>query len=145
MLAWKTQAGGQLSIPSTNEVIANAAIEQAPQAVVYVPNDVPEDEGTQNLQALGLAAKSAHLTLMPVGASQSTSVALTSVALFDQGLLQVLQASASGLEPNTSYVLRLSRNADGSGNVEALAMLMTNAAVSAIVDAIGQIRQVVMH
>ena len=56
----------------------------------------------------------------------------------------MLQASATGLEPKLPYVLGLSDNADGSGNVEALAMFMTNPAGAAIVDAIGQIRQVVV-
>jgi YVTN family beta-propeller protein len=38
----------------SNRVIATVLIGQAPQAVTYVPNAVPED-GKQGLQALGLA------------------------------------------------------------------------------------------
>ena len=128
----------------TNKVIATVPIGQAPQAVVYVPNAVPQGDGTQNTQALGLAGESAHLSMVPVGASQNADPAPTSVALFDQGLLQVLQASATGLQPKSPYVLGLSDNADGSGNVESLALFMTNPAGSAIVNAIGQIRQVVV-
>ena len=67
----------------------------------------------------------------------------TSVTLFDQGLLQVLEASATGLEPKRPYVLALSSRADGGGELESLASFMTNPAGSAIVNAVGPIRQVV--
>src|SRR5471032_1046851 len=128
----------------TNKVIATVPIGQAPQAVVYVPNAVPEGDGTQNTQALGLTGESAHLSMVAVGTGQQTDAAPTSVALFDQGLLHVLQASATGLQPKSPYVLGLSDHPDGSGNVESLALFMTNPAGAAIVDAIGQIRQVVV-
>jgi len=133
----------------TNKVVATVPIGQAPQAVAYVPNAVPEGDGTQNLQPLGVAGQAAHLALVPVGAAKAGNTtnapanAPTSVALFDQGLLQVLQASVTGLEPKQPYVLGLTDTPDGSGNVEPLANFMTNPAGSAIVNAIGQIRQVV--
>jgi hypothetical protein len=57
--------------------------------------------------------------------------------------VQVLQAAVSGLQPKQPYVLGLADNSDGSGNVEVLANFMSNPAGSAIVNAIGQIRQVV--
>jgi hypothetical protein len=49
----------------------------------------------------------------------------------------------TGLEPKQPYVLGLTDTPDGSGNVEPLANFMTNPAGSAIVNAIGQIRQLV--
>jgi hypothetical protein len=67
----------------------------------------------------------------------------TSVALFDQGLLQVLQASVTGLEPQHPYVLALSTRPDGGGVLEPLAAFTTNPAGSAIVNALGPIRQIV--
>jgi hypothetical protein len=122
-------------------------IGQAPQAVAYVPDAVPDGaggDGTQNLQQLGVAGQTAHLTMKAVGsASADAANAPTSVALFDQGLLQVLQASVTGLTPKSPYVLGLADNPDGSGNVEPLTIFMTNPAGSAIVNAIGQIRQFV--
>jgi YVTN family beta-propeller protein len=129
----------------SNKVIANVPIGQAPQAVTYVPNAVPEGDGTQNTQPLGLAGQSVHLSLVPVGADKSTDAASapTTVALFDQGLVQVLQAAVTGLRPKEPYVLGLADNPDGSGNVEILAKFMTNPAGSAIVNALGQIRQLV--
>jgi len=39
----------------TNQVMATSPIGQAPQAVVYVPNAVPEGDGAGNLQPLGVA------------------------------------------------------------------------------------------
>ena len=67
----------------------------------------------------------------------------TSVALFDQGLVQVLQASVTGLEPKRPYVLALSNRPDGGGVLQPLAAFTTNAAGSAIVNALGPIRQIV--
>ncbi|WP_413992526.1 YncE family protein [Labrys okinawensis] len=125
---------------ATNKVIATIPIGQAPQAVNYVPDAVPEGEGTQNLQPLGLAGQTAHLQLKAVKGGAASP---TSVSLFDQGLAQVLQASVTGLEPKQPYVLALADKADGSGNVEPLASFMTNPAGAAIVNAVGPIRQIV--
>jgi hypothetical protein len=65
------------------------------------------------------------------------------VALFDQGLIQVLQASVTGLEPKTPYIVALAHERNGEGPLEPLAAFMTNPAGSAIVNADGAIRQVV--
>ena len=140
-------ADGMTAIDTiTNKVIATVPIGQAPQAVTYVPNAVPAGDGTQNTQPLGVAGQAAHLTLMPVGVAKphDTAGAPTTVALFDQGLMQVLQASVTGLHPKQPYVLALSDNPNGSGALEPLANFMTNPAGAAIVDALGPIRQVVM-
>jgi YVTN family beta-propeller protein len=123
----------------TNKVIATSPVGQAPQAIVYVPNAVPDGEGTQNLQPLGIAGEVVHLGLSAPNADK----ALTSVSLFDQGLAQVLQAAVTGLEPKQTYVLSLASHADGSGALEPLANFVTNPAGSAIVNATGPIRQVV--
>ncbi|MDR5809178.1 YncE family protein [Caballeronia sp. LZ019] len=127
----------------TNKVIGQVPIGQAPQAVTYVPNAVPDGDGMSNLQPLGVAGNTTHLTLSAVGRKQGDHNPPTSVSLFDQGLLQVLQASVTGLNPKQPYVLGLAGKPDGSGAIEGLASFMTNPAGSAIVNAIGQIRQVV--
>ena len=127
----------------TNTVIASVPIGQAAQAVNYVPDAVPNGTGTQGLQPLGIAGQAAHLTLISRTQSAASGKAPTSVALFDQGLVQVLQASVTGLEPKQPYVLALSAKADGSGALEPLAAFTTNPAGSAIVNALGPIRQVV--
>jgi YVTN family beta-propeller protein len=130
----------------TNTVMATVPIGQAPQAIAYVPNAVPEGEGRQGLQPLGVAGQAAHLFLVPVGSdttARHTESAPTSVSLFDQGLLQVLQASVTGLQPKQPYVLALSNLPNGDGVLEPLAAFTTNPAGSAIVNAVGPIRQVV--
>jgi YVTN family beta-propeller protein len=149
----------------TNTVIASVPIGQAPQAVNYVPNAVPlmgntgnaamtsgermanaivDESGTAGLQPLGVAGQAAHFTMVPAGSIPSVgSKAPTSVTLFDQGLVQVLEASVTGLEPMRTYVLALSNHADGDGVIEALSSFMTNPAGSAIVNAIGPIRQII--
>jgi YVTN family beta-propeller protein len=129
----------------TNKVIATVPIGQAAQAVNYVPNAVPEGAGTGGLQPLGLAGQATYLSLVPVEHGKATKGknAPTSVSLFDQGLVQVLQASATGLEPKHAYVLALSQRPDGGGVLEPLSAFTTNPAGSAIVNALGPIRQVV--
>ena len=128
----------------SNKVIATSPIGQAAQAVVYVPNAVPEGAGTQGLKPLGVAGQTAQLWLAPLGQTKVDGrQAPTSVTLFDQGLVQVLEAAVSGLEPKKPYVLALAQEPSGTGSLESLTNFMTNPAGSAIVNAIGPIRQVV--
>jgi len=127
---------------ATNKVIANIPIGQAPQAIAYVPEAAPNPDDRTNLQPLGVAGQAAHLALATTKETKGAKPA-TSVSLFDQGLIQVLQASVTGLEPKQHYVLGLAEHADGKGTVEPLAAFMTNPAGSAIVNAAGPIRQIV--
>jgi YVTN family beta-propeller protein len=130
----------------TNKVIATVPIGQAPQALVYVPNAVPEGDGKQGLQGLGVAGEATHLALAPlVGGKPSDDAgkAPTSVTLFDQGLVQVVQSAVTGLEPGQPYVLALADDPTGQGAIESLAAFMTNPAGSAIVNSVGPIRQIV--
>jgi YVTN family beta-propeller protein len=129
---------------ATNKVIANIPIGQAPQAIAYVPNAAPDPDDRQNLQPLGVAGQAAHLALAAKSEARDKQ-APTSVSLFDQGLIQVLQASVTGLEPKQKYVLALAERADGGGSAEPLAAFMTNPAGSAIVNAAGPIRQIVQN
>ena len=128
----------------TNKIIATSPIGQAPQAVVYVPNAVPEGDGLQNLEEPGVAKLASHLELR---ASQNQQGGLgrdpTSVTLFDQGLTQVLEASVTGLVPRRPYVLALTADVNGQCPCEPLAAFTTNPAGSAIVNAVGPIRQIV--
>jgi YVTN family beta-propeller protein len=143
-----------------NEVIATSPVGQAPQALVYVPDAVPaasisnhnsamttmtvapEGLGTSNLQPLGLAGRSTQLALAPPGANKEEK-APTSVSLSDQGLVQVLQAAVTGLEPGKPYLIALSSEPSGNGLLEPLQGFMTNPAGAAIVNAVGPVRQLV--
>jgi YVTN family beta-propeller protein len=124
---------------ATNRVIATIPNGQAAQALVYVPNAAPtRDVGAENLQPLGLAGAAVPFALAAPGGHDTTTV-----SLFDQGLTQVLQAAAVGLEPGKPYMLALTSNPDGSGEIEPLARFMTNPAGAQIVNAVGPIRQIV--
>jgi len=127
---------------ATNQVIATIPIGQAPQAIAYVPEAAPNPDDRQNLQGLGVAGQVAQLALVPK-TGRKEGQPPTGVSLFDQGLIQVLQASVTGLEPKQKYVLALAEQADGSGPLQPLAAFMTNPAGSAIVNAAGPIRQIV--
>jgi YVTN family beta-propeller protein len=129
----------------TNKVIATSPIGQGCQAITYVPNAVPSGTGTQGLVSLGIAEQATHLSLVPLEHGQPTTgqQAPTSISLFDQGLVQVLQAAVTGLEPMQSYVLALSQDPNGNGTLEPLEEFTTNQAGAAIVNTVGPIRQVV--
>lgn len=130
---------------SSNTIVAEIPIGQAPQALAYVSGAVPEGDGLQGLVPLGVAGQATHLTLAPVSNGRPSSIANapTSVTLFDQGLIQVLEAAATGLMPKQPYVLALAERDDGSGALQPLASFTTNPAGAAIVNAIGPIRQIV--
>jgi YVTN family beta-propeller protein len=125
----------------TNKVIATSPIGQAAQAIVYVPNAVPEGPGTQGLKPLGLAGQSTQLWLVPPG--RKAEKAPTSVSLSDQGLVQMLEAAVTGLEPGQPYVLALASEPSGAGVLQPLQAFKTNPAGAAVVNAIGPVRQVV--
>jgi YVTN family beta-propeller protein len=119
-----------------NRVIAHVPIGQAPQALVYVPDAVPEGDGTAGLRPLGIAGNATHLVLQSRGAATGT------VVLFDQGLTQVVQCTVTGIEPKHDYALALAMRADGTGPLERLASFTANPAGAATVNAVGPIRQI---
>jgi YVTN family beta-propeller protein len=126
----------------SNTVIATVPIGQGAQAVAYVPEAVMNGDGTQGLEPLGLAGQVTHLILVPASKNPARDEeAPTSVSLFDQGTVQILEAAVTGLEPKKEYVLALSRQADGGGALEPLSAFMTNPAGAQIVNAVGEIRQ----
>ena len=122
----------------TNKVIATIPLGQAPQGVAYVPNAVPSGDGMANLQPLAATQESVQLKL---GAPDGKVA--TQVTLFNQGLVQVLQAAVTGLDPKKPYTLALADNAKGEGALQPLAAFMTNPAGAAIVNTVGPIRQVI--
>ena len=121
-----------------NKVIATIPVGQASQGVAYVPDAVPSGDGLDNLQTRGTAAQSTQLRLSAPGGKP-----MTQVTLFDQGLVQVLQAAVTGLQPKQPYVLALASQPDGGGKLEPIANFTTNPAGAAIVNTVGPIRQVV--
>lgn len=124
----------------TNAVTATIPIGQGPQGVAYLPAAVPESAGAPNLQPLGAAGQSSRLTL-----DGPDGKPVTQVTLFDQGVLQTLQAAVTGLTPKSPYLLALSADPKGAGPLEPLAAFMTNPAGAAIVNAVGPIRQVTQN
>jgi YVTN family beta-propeller protein len=124
---------------ATNKVVATIASGQAPQGMAYLPNAVPSGPGTDNLVPLGASGDAVHLTLGAAGVATNA----TTVVVNNQGLVDLLQAAVTGLEPKKPHLLALSANADGSGTLEPIAKFMTNPAGAAIVNAIGPLRKAV--
>ncbi len=129
----------------TNTVSATSPIGQGCQALTYVPDAVPNGAGTQGLVPLGIAEQATYLSLVPLahGKPATGQQAPTSVSLFNQGVVQVLQAAVTGLQPQQPYVLALASDPSGRGPIEPLEAFTTNQAGAAIVNTVGPIRQVV--
>lgn len=124
---------------TTNKVIANIPIGQTTQALVYVPNAVPNGLGTENLMPLGIAANTARLHLEAGGSALTKAEA--SVAVNSLGLLDLIQIAAKGLAPQTQYQVFLSEsNQSPFGKLEPLAILKTNPDGAGIVQAIGPLK-----
>jgi YVTN family beta-propeller protein len=129
----------------TNKVLAAIPIGQQPQALVYVPDAVPEGDGASNLAPLGEAGGAAHLRLAapPPPAGRADSAARATVSVNSLGAVDLLQAAVCGLTPGKSYTLWLvtSRTAP-FGDKQALVTFKTNLAGAQVVQTVGPLRRV---
>ena len=137
MSHWKT--ANTVTIDTvTNKVIATIPIGQTSQALVYVPNAVPNGPGL-NLLPLGTAANTARLHLE--GGGTTLPNAQASVAVNSLGLLDLVQIAARGLAPQTPYEVYLAEsNQAPFGKLEPLAVLKTNPDGGGIVQTIGPLK-----
>ena len=119
-----------------NTVIATIPSGQAPQGMVYIPDAVPTGAGLANLEPLGAAGLADHLTLGARGAS----TAAATVAVNNQGLVDIIEAAVTGLEPGHGYTLAIASDRNGTGTVESLSGFKTNPAGAAIVSTVATLR-----
>ena len=122
---------------SSNAVVATIATGQSPQAIVYVPQAVPSGAGTGNLAPIGASGEAVHVALVAVGTSDVKST----VAVNNQGLIDLLEGAVSALVPKQSYVLALAAHADGSGPLEPIAKFTAGGDGAAIPISIGPLRR----
>jgi YVTN family beta-propeller protein len=123
----------------SNKVIANIPIGQTTQALVYVPNAVPNGTGAENLAPLGLAGNTARLYLQPGGTGLPDAQA--SAAVNSLGLLDLVQIAARGLTPKSQYQVYLAESDHAPyGKLEPLAVMKTNPDGAGIVQAIGPLK-----
>jgi YVTN family beta-propeller protein len=123
----------------TNKVVSTIHTGQSPQGMVYVPDAVPTGPGTANLSPIGTTGDAVHVTLVSAGTKNPE----TTVAVNNQGLIDLLEAAVTGLQPQSPYLLALAGNADGSGRLEPVVSFTTNPVGAAIVVAVGPLRRVV--
>jgi YVTN family beta-propeller protein len=124
-----------------NKVLATVPVGQQPQALVYVPEAVPDGDGTANLVPLGDAGKAAHLTL--IAPENTASAAHATVSVNTLGPLDLLQAAVSGLKPGQKFTLWLADSrAAPFGRKDALVTFQANLAGAQVVQAIGPLRNV---
>ncbi|HEX4426742.1 MAG TPA: YncE family protein [Terriglobales bacterium] len=123
----------------SNKVIARIPIGQTSQALVYVPNAVPNGDGLENLMPQGEAANVARLHLEAAGTAQPDAQA--SVAVNSLGLLDLVQIAAEGLAPKSQYQVYLAESGRAPfGKLEPLAILKTNPDGAGITQAIGPLK-----
>jgi YVTN family beta-propeller protein len=122
-----------------NQVVADVPIGQTTQAVVYVPNAVPNGAGTENLVPLGEAGNTARLRLEAGGTALPNAQA--SVAVNSLGLSDLIQIAAEGLAPKAQYQVYLAGTDHAPfGQLEPLAVLRTNPDGAGIAQAIGPLK-----
>jgi YVTN family beta-propeller protein len=125
----------------SNKVIASIPIGQTTQALVYVPNAVPNGSGAENLSPLGEAADTARLHLEAGGSTLPDAQA--SVAVNSLGLVDLLQIAAEGLTPKSQYQVYLADSDHAPfGKLEPLAILRTNPDGAGIVQTVGPLKSV---
>jgi hypothetical protein len=124
---------------AANNEIARLPGGQSPQALVYVPEAVGQGDGGANLEPLGASGAVANLRLAPVGSTR----AATTVAVNDQGVIDLLEASVTGLQPKAKYQLALAERPQAPfGALEPLADFQTNPAGAAVVATFGPLKSV---
>jgi YVTN family beta-propeller protein len=125
----------------SNKVIATIPIGQTAQALVYVPNAVPQGAGTDNLVPLGEAANSAKFDL--VSASPDMPKGRASATVNSLGALDLVEVAVANLTPKSQFKLCLAESDNAPfGKVECLATVKTNVEGSGIAQAIGPLKAV---
>jgi YVTN family beta-propeller protein len=116
---------------ASNKVIAHVPAGQAPQALVYVSNAVPEGDGRANLSAR-VNNEPVNITLKPVAGEAKGFVVSRNL-----GVTDALEVSVFKLKPQTVYSVYV------SGQTAPVARLKTNPMGMANGTAIGPMRDVV--
>ncbi len=128
----------------TNTVIATIPVGQQPQALVYVPDAVPQGDRTANLTPLAHAGDAVHLAL--VAARSNGSNAHATVSVNSIGPLDLLQAAVSGLKPEHAYTLWLAPYRSATkAEQHALVTFQTNLSGAQVAQAIAPLRQVLVQ
>ena len=126
----------------TNKVIADVPIGQTTQALVYVPNAVPNGSGTDNLVPVGEAGNAVKLHLEP--ARPTAQSVQGSVAVNSLGLLDLIQVTAEGLKPGSAYQVYLAESDHAPfGKLEPLAVLKANPDGAGTVQAVGPLKTLI--
>jgi YVTN family beta-propeller protein len=136
--------GGQVQAidTATNKVVATIPIGQTAQALVYVPNAVPQGAGTENLVPLGEAGNVAKLEL--VSSSPDLPQAHASASVNSLGAVDLVEVAVANLTPKSQFKLCLADSDHAPyGNVEPIAMIKTNGEGSGIAQSIGPLKSVV--
>ncbi|WP_151633125.1 beta-propeller fold lactonase family protein [Noviherbaspirillum aerium] len=114
---------------ASNKVVQRVPAGQAPQALVYVGNAVPQGDGTTNLASRG-NVDPINISLKPVSGDAKGFVVARNL-----GVIDALEVSLFKLKPDTVYSLYV------TGQKQPVASLKTNSAGMANGTAIGPLRE----
>ena len=144
MSDWRMPTSWPRSTRSTNKVIATVPVGQAPQAIDYVPNAVPSRRWHGGLQPLASAGSVTHLHPRPQGRRSGQGGLTTEHRLAVRSRADPGPAGR-GQRARAEEALppRAREQARRSRGPRAPRAFMTNPAGSAIVNAVGPIRQIV--
>jgi YVTN family beta-propeller protein len=118
-------------------------IGQAPQALVYVSNAVPQGGGTTNLKPLAEVMRPVTLTLLAPAGSDSKARALVSVR--NLGIVDALDVSMAGLQPEMEYAMIVAHSPKPPyGDAAHLLDMKTNKKGGGNGAAIGPVREIVV-
>lgn len=126
---------------SSNKVIASIPIGQTAQALVYIPNAVPEGAGTDNLVPLGEAANSAKFDM--VSANPDAPKAHASATVNSLGAVDLVEVAVANLTPKSQFKLCVADSDHAPfGKIECIGIIKTNVEGSGIGQAISQLKAV---
>jgi YVTN family beta-propeller protein len=115
-----------------NAVVAHIPIGQAPQALVYVSNAVPQGEGKENLAPRPATPENINIPLKPTASDAKGFVVVRNL-----GLVDVFEVSVYKLKPQAVYRVYV------SGQKTPTAVMKTNDKGMANVTAIGPLREAI--
>ncbi len=107
---------------ATRKELARIPMGQAPQALVYVSNAVPEGTGTTNLSPLGETQRPVEMTLAPVDSKGGDGTGGGLLVVRALGLIDTVDVNVFGLDAMQTYVVAIEEGATRMP----LAVLKTN-------------------
>ena len=124
---------------ATRKELGRIPIGQAPQALVYVSNAVPEGAGTPNLAPLGESQRPVEMTLAPVDSKNGDARGSGLLVVRALGLIDTVDINVFGLDPMRTYAVAIEEGVTRT----LLAVLKTNTKGGGAAQVTGPVRRLI--